>query len=238
MDLGATGVSEKVIGSLKCCLVEGDPQQLDGERQLRRRALLASIALESTMVAALVLLPLLGSERITYPHTIVPPYAPSQPLRPKAGKTAPPRVGKRACLVCFHQTLHPTSKTRGRVETTLEEPAVGDVPGLPTGPGVPGGLPLDSSRRVPAPPTKEPHLEDRKRVKVTSLEPALLAQVELHAIIRTDGTIQSLEVVSGNPLFYRSALAAVREWRYRPTILDGPAVEVDTHITVIYKLER
>jgi protein TonB len=62
--------------------------------------------------------------------------------------------------------------------------------------------------------------------------------VELHAIIATDGTIQSLEVLSGDPLFYRSALAAVREWRYRPTILDGQAVEIDTHITVIYKLQR
>jgi periplasmic protein TonB len=61
--------------------------------------------------------------------------------------------------------------------------------------------------------------------------------VELHAIIATDGTIQSL-VLSGDPLFYQSALAAVREWRYGPTILDGQAVEIDTHITVIYKLER
>jgi len=123
-------------------------------------------------------------------------------------------------------------------------------------PACPGGLPIDSSLNVPVPPTKEAHLEAKKRLTVTSLEPALLAhrvepvypplarqtgrdgRVELHAIIATDGTIQSLEVVSGDPLFYRSALAAVREWRYRPTILDGQAVEIDTHITVIYKLER
>jgi protein TonB len=63
-------------------------------------------------------------------------------------------------------------------------------------------------------------------------------RVELRAIIATDGSIQALEVVSGDPLFYASALAAVREWRYRPTILDGQAVEVDTQISVIYTLIR
>ncbi len=63
-------------------------------------------------------------------------------------------------------------------------------------------------------------------------------RVELHAIIATDGTIQMLQAVSGDPLFYASALAAVHEWRYRPTILDGQAVEIDTYITVIYSLNH
>ena len=63
-------------------------------------------------------------------------------------------------------------------------------------------------------------------------------RVELRAIIATDGTIQSLQAVSGDPMFYASALSAVREWRYRPTILDGQAVEIDTYITVIYSLNH
>ncbi|MGB7517850.1 MAG: energy transducer TonB, partial [Candidatus Acidiferrum sp.] len=63
-------------------------------------------------------------------------------------------------------------------------------------------------------------------------------RVELHAIISTDGSIQALEVVTGDPLFLQSALAAVREWRYQPTILDGQPIEVDTHITVIYNLSH
>jgi protein TonB len=80
--------------------------------------------------------------------------------------------------------------------------------------------------------------------RVDPLYPALAKQirregrVELHAIIATDGTVQSLEVLSGDPLFIQSALAAVREWRYRPTILDGQPIEVDTHITVIYTLNQ
>ena len=49
-------------------------------------------------------------------------------------------------------------------------------------------------------------------------------KVELRAVIAADGTIQSLQVVSGDPLFYQSALDAVRQWRYRPTVLNGAPV--------------
>jgi protein TonB len=63
-------------------------------------------------------------------------------------------------------------------------------------------------------------------------------RVELHAIISIDGSIQSLEILSGDPLFYPSAIEAVRRWQYTPTILNGQPVEVDTYITVIYSLHR
>ena len=65
----------------------------------------------------------------------------------------------------------------------------------------------------------------------------LSSRVELHAIIATDGSIQSLEAVSGNPMFFQSAIEAVRQWHYRPTNLNGQAVEVETVITVIYQME-
>jgi len=62
--------------------------------------------------------------------------------------------------------------------------------------------------------------------------------VELRALIATDGTIQSLQVVSGDPLFLQSAVAAVRQWRYHPTVLNGQPVEIETYITVIYSLQQ
>ena len=80
--------------------------------------------------------------------------------------------------------------------------------------------------------------------RVEPVDPVLARQmgragrVELRAIIATDGTIQSLRVVSGDPLFYQSALDAVSQWRYRPTILNGEPVEIDTFITVIYNINR
>jgi TonB family protein len=63
-------------------------------------------------------------------------------------------------------------------------------------------------------------------------------RVELHALIGTDGAVRALQVLAGDAMFYNSALDAVRQWRYKPTFLNGRPVEVDTHITVIYKLNR
>jgi periplasmic protein TonB len=63
-------------------------------------------------------------------------------------------------------------------------------------------------------------------------------RVELRAVIATDGTIQSLHVVSGDPGFYQSAIDAVSQWRYKPTVLNGQPVEVDTFITVIYNMPQ
>jgi TonB family protein len=62
-------------------------------------------------------------------------------------------------------------------------------------------------------------------------------EVKLHAIIARDGRIQSLSAVSGHPLLVRAALEAVEQWRYRPYVLNGEAVEVETLITVNFKKE-
>ncbi|HEY2394255.1 MAG TPA: energy transducer TonB [Candidatus Angelobacter sp.] len=62
-------------------------------------------------------------------------------------------------------------------------------------------------------------------------------QVRLHAIIARDGSIQSLNVTSGHPVLAIAALEAVRQWRYRPYILNGEAVEVETFITVNFRKE-
>lgn len=59
--------------------------------------------------------------------------------------------------------------------------------------------------------------------------------VKLHAIIARDGSIQSLNVTSGHPLLARAALEAVSQWRYRPYILNGEAVEVETFITINFR---
>jgi TonB family protein len=60
--------------------------------------------------------------------------------------------------------------------------------------------------------------------------------VRLHAVLARDGSVKSLELVSGHPLLAQSALDAVRQWRYRPTTLNGEAVEVDTVIDVAFRV--
>jgi protein TonB len=59
--------------------------------------------------------------------------------------------------------------------------------------------------------------------------------VQLHAVIAKDGTIQSLSVVSGHPILAQAALDAVRQWRYKPYMLNDEPVEVETFITVNFR---
>jgi protein TonB len=60
--------------------------------------------------------------------------------------------------------------------------------------------------------------------------------VKLTAIIAKDGTIEKLEVLSGHPLLIPAALQAVKEWRYKPTLLNGEPVEVVTQVDVNFTL--
>jgi protein TonB len=60
--------------------------------------------------------------------------------------------------------------------------------------------------------------------------------VTLAATISKVGVIENLRVVSGNPMFYRAALDAVRSWRYRPYMLNDRPVEVETTINVVFSM--
>ena len=60
--------------------------------------------------------------------------------------------------------------------------------------------------------------------------------VILEAVISKAGTIDNLRVVSGHPMLVGAAIEAVSQWRYRPYILNGEAVEVETQITVNFVL--
>ena len=60
--------------------------------------------------------------------------------------------------------------------------------------------------------------------------------VVLQATIGKDGTIQNLHLLSGHPLLTQAAMDAVRQWRYRPYLLNNEPVEVDTTIQVNFTL--
>lgn len=62
--------------------------------------------------------------------------------------------------------------------------------------------------------------------------------VRLEGVIARDGTIQKLRVVSGHPLLVQSALDAVKQWRYSPTLLNGEPVEVIAPIDVNFILSN
>jgi TonB family protein len=60
--------------------------------------------------------------------------------------------------------------------------------------------------------------------------------VVLHVVIDKEGKVAQLEAISGHPLLVQSAMDAVRQWRYKPTLLNGQPVEVDTTITVTFTM--
>ena len=80
--------------------------------------------------------------------------------------------------------------------------------------------------------------------KVQPVYPPLARQtrisgtVRLHAIISKQGSVESLEVLSGHPLLVRAAMDAVQQWKYKPTLLNGEPVEVDTTVDVIFSLNQ
>jgi len=122
--------------------------------------------------------------------------------------------------------------------------------GGPVGVGV-GGVP------TAPPPKPEPKKEPAKPLRVGGAVqaanivhrvnppyPALAKQarisgvVKLEGVIAKDGTIQRLRLVSGHPLLANAALEAVKQWRYRPTLLNGEAVEVIAPIDVNFILSN
>ena len=80
--------------------------------------------------------------------------------------------------------------------------------------------------------------------RVTPVYPPLAKQariqghVLLSAVISKEGTIQDLKVNSGHPLLVQSAMDAVRQWQYKPTMLNGEPVEVSTEIDVNFTLNQ
>ena len=249
-------VPEEGLGSLRGCLVEGDAGQRSRERRVRRRALAISIVLQCAVLAALILLPLFGkTQRIAYAYaTPVPPYSPYRNATHNSGAPRPHPNGQQDPRRFFLPTnIPPTIVTRDSSSPAGPPEGIGDsIPGA-----IDGLIPLsDSRQRVLTPPNTERQATRPQVVRMTQLDPAMLihrvepvypplakqthreGRVELRAIIGTDGTVRSLEIVAGDPLLERSAVEAVQQWRYKPTILNGQAVEIDTYIIVIYTMQH
>jgi protein TonB len=240
--------------------MDGDAEQRRRQRSIRRRSLAISIAVQSAILTALILVSLFGKpQRIALANfTPIPPFghpARRSPANPKPPAPRPPAPGG--------YTIFPPRSARPVAPTGESPDPVGPAdlprePGTATdGPGCSWCVGLDGKgdSRRPQPPTPVATVK-AQLVHITRLDPAMLihrvepvypplarqihreGRVELRAIISTDGTIQSLQIVSGDPIFLRSALDAVEQWHYKPTILNGQPVEIDTYISVVYTMQH
>ncbi|MGP8243366.1 MAG: energy transducer TonB [Bryobacteraceae bacterium] len=165
-----------------------------------------------------------------------------------AGKLIAPKSVPKEIAVISESELPPTAGgVVGGVPGGVGGGAVGGVLG-----GIIGSVPTAAP---PPPPPPKAVVPQRIRVggnvqaanlinQVRPIYPPLAKQarisgvVELSAIIGKDGRVQDLKVVRGHPLLVQAALDAVKNWVYRPTLLNGEPVEVSTTIDVNFTLSQ
>jgi len=225
-------------------------------RKSKKWPMATAFAVEAIVGAVVVVVPLLSTG-------VIPVSARPRiytPLKPVAVETV-----DRVRTDTTHRSGPPTSAPRsnevvlvsnnpdaihwGHNRKTTNDPTEVTPPGYGEGPAtLPKGLLGDGSGKTDVRPGPTrfavSHLSEAQLVnRVEPVYPHIAAsagiqgQVKLHAIIARDGSIQSLNAISGHPLLVRAALDAVGQWRYRPYYLNGEAVEVETFITVNFRKE-
>jgi protein TonB len=221
-----------------------------------------SAVIQVFILVILILIPLIYTEALpkaAFATLLVAPPPPPPPPPPAATPVVRVQPVKR--LMNAGVLRAPTAIPK-QVTMIKEEALPPEVSSVGVTGGVPGGVPGGQAGGVlggilggvvggaPPPPKEAPKRivvggnvqQARLIAKPTPVYPPLARQariqgtVRLQAIIAKDGTIQSLEVVSGHPLLVQSALDAVRQWRYQPTLLNGEPVEVSTTIDVVFTL--
>lgn len=225
----------------------------------KRASLPIAYMAEMLAVGVMVIIPLIHSEALPKALFGNPTFLPPPPP-PVAPPAAAPRVSvQRISVEDLEKEPSVIPKTIPKIRSQLAAPAsgvgvLGSMPGAPGGQdGVIGSLigvtapppPAPATRATPgrikrggvieaanliyAPKPDYPQLAKLARIQGT---------VRLEALIATDGTIKDLKVVSGHPLLVKAALEAVESWRYRPTLLNGQPVEVETEIDVNFSLAQ
>jgi protein TonB len=183
------------------------------------------------------------------PAAAPPKVVKVQPRQFDAGKLmAPKEIPKNIAMIKEDEMPPPSAGVVGAVGVP------GGAPGGVLG-GIIGAVPAAAPPPPPPPPAAKPVTPQRIRVggnvqaanlvrKVTPVYPPLAKQARIQgtvrftAIIGKDGTIQNLQLVSGHPLLVTAAQDAVRQWVYKPTLLNGEPVEVVTQIDVNFTLSQ
>jgi protein TonB len=223
-------------------------------RTRSRGWMIAAFTFNSSILLTMVLVPLIYTQALPHqamaflmaippPPAAPPPEPPRQPLRSASTSTN----------MSSTQILMPTQIPRTIVIPSGPEPAnIGNVASMDPSDGVPGGM-GDVFRPQPAPRIVHPNVKTPVRVP-SSIAAGLLIRkviptypplgkamriegtVVLAATISRDGTIANLRIVSGPAVLQQAAYDAVSSWRYRPYLLNGQPVEVETTINVIFTL--
>jgi protein TonB len=222
---------------------------------------LVSFIFQVALVGLLVLVPLIFTEALPKQQLMTFLVAPPPPPPPPPPAAPMPKVVKVVQTDIVNGQLRTPTKIPEKVQMIKEEEApppvmsasgvVGGVPGgVPGGQmgGVIGGIISSTPMAVPKVATPQ-----RVRVsqgvsqgllirKVQPTYPPLArqariqGQVMLQALISKDGSIENLRLISGHPMLAPAALEAVKQWKYKPYMLNGEPVEVETTVQVNFTL--
>jgi protein TonB len=223
---------------------------------------LVSFALQVVIVGIMVLIPLIFTEALPKTQLMTFLVAPPPPPPPPPPAAAPVKIVHQVQTDIINGQLRTPTKIPQKVQMIKEDEApppvmattgvVGGVPG-----GVPGGSmggvlgSIVSAGAV----TAMPKIATPQRVRVSSgVQSGLLVrkvqptypplarqariqgQVVLQAQISKTGDIQNLQLISGHPMLAPAAIEAVKQWKYKPYLLNGEPVEVETTVQVNFSL--
>ncbi|MGC2560437.1 MAG: energy transducer TonB [Terriglobales bacterium] len=225
----------------------------------RRWSTLASFTMQALALSLLLAIPLVwvqGPPRLQWIDASIfsPPPAPAPHTQ------ANPQRAMRGSEMSGEHMVQPTTipNTISQVVDLNPAPA---APGMSetTGPlggndlagrGVPGGAISGPMAVAPPPPPPAPtrplrvsHWAEgniayqvQPRYPRVAQAAGIQGTVQLRAIVSRTGTIENLTVVSGHSMLVAAAVEAVKQWRYRPYMLNGEPIEVETEITVNFML--
>jgi protein TonB len=217
-----------------------------------------SFLLQCALIGVLVLIPLIYTEALPAKAMLTTLVAPPPPPPPPPPPTPQVQVVKKVTTDIVDGALRTPTKIPDKIKKIVEEEApppvssnqMGVIGGV--GPaGSPGGVlgGVLASANSAAPKIEVKRLKVSSGVTAANLisgpkppYPPIAKQarvqgtVVLQAVISKSGTIEGLKVISGHPMLTQSALDTVRNWRYKPTYLNGEPVEVETTINVNFSL--
>ncbi len=223
-------------------------------RTRSRGWMIATFALNGSILLALILIPLLHPEALPRQMLSILLVAPPPPQpAPKPVEHQPAQAFHGHAEYADLRLTAPSQIPTGfqRLTGPEQAPGSGSLISMDQVPGIPGSEAFHGAPRPsvqPAPRPKGPaHISSGVATgllihKALPAYPALAKAmriegiVVLQAAISKSGDIANLRVVSGPPMLQQAALDAVQQWRYRPYLLDGEPVEVETTINVIFTL--
>ncbi len=226
----------------------------------RGRTTTFAIFLEIIAIGIMVLLPLIFTEALPKQMTMSFLVAPPPPPPPPPPAAAPVKIVKQIQTDIVNGALRTPTKIPQKIQMIKEDEAPPQMAATGVVGGVPGGIPggqmggviggIISSTPVAVPKVATPQ---RVRVSAGVTSGLLIKRVQpnypplarqariqgtvvLHAVISKEGAIENLTLVSGHPMLAPAAIDAVKQWRYKPYLLNGEPVEVDTEVQVNFTL--